>query len=364
MTQPTEQPLAPFSCSFSPQLPELLLKVNCSIAITTYQAGKLVLISPVDENRLKQLPRSFNKPMGFELAGDRMVLATKEEMIVFENSPGLAEHYPNKKNTYDSLFVPRVTFHTGQVDMHDAAFGTDGIWAINTSFSCLCQVNGNHNFVPKWQPPFITELVSEDRCHLNGLVMKDGKPKYVTALGTGNTPQSWRETIVDGGILMDVETNEMILEGLAMPHSPMLYKDELYMLLSATGELIKVNIAEKSYEVVKKIEGFCRGMDVHNDYAFIATSKLRQNSSTFAKLPFAQHASKAGIKVIHLPTMALVGEMNYETTVDEIYSLKVLPNTIRPNILNTINPIHKYALSIPGQTFWANPDAPDVKQNR
>jgi uncharacterized protein (TIGR03032 family) len=348
--------LAPFSCTFSPQLPELMLKLNCSIAITTYQAGKLVLTSPSDENRLSILPRTFAKPMGFDVDGDRIVLATKDEVIFFENSRDLAVHYPNKKNTYDSLFLPRATFYTGQVDMHDIALGKEGIWAINTSFSCLCLVTGNYNFIPKWKPPFITELASEDRCHLNGMVLINGKPKYVTALGTTNTPQGWREDIVQGGVLMDVETNEIILDKLPMPHSPMMYNGELYLLLSATGEIVRVNTRGKSYEVIKQLDGYCRGMDVYGDYLFVAMSKLRKNSSTFAKLSFAEKADKAGIKIIHLPTKAFAMEMRYESSVDEIYSLKILANTVRPNILNTINPIHKYSLSIPGQTFWANPN--------
>jgi uncharacterized protein (TIGR03032 family) len=348
--------LAPFTCSYSPQLPELLLQLKCSLAITTYQAGKLIFISPVDENRITQLPREFSKPMGIEIQGDRMVLATKDEVIYFENSRELAKHYPNKKDTYDSLFLPRTTFYTGQVDMHDVAMGNEGIWAINTSFSCLCQVTGNFNFIPRWQPKFITDLVHEDRCHLNGLVLIDGKPKYVTALGTTDTPQGWRENITSGGVLIDVQTNETILDKLPMPHSPMIYNGELYMLLSATGELIKVNIKQKSYEVVKKLSGFCRGMDIIGDHAFVAMSKLRKNSSTFAKLKFAENADVAAIKVIHLPSQAIVGEFTYQTSVDEIYSLKVLKDSTRPNILNTSNPLHKYSLSIPGKTFWANPE--------
>lgn len=353
---PNNTSLAPFTCSFSPQLPELLLKLNCSIAISTYQANKLVFISPVDENRVTQLPRDFAKPMGFEISGDKMILATKDEVTYFENSKELAAHYPNKKNTYDSLFLPRTTFYSGQVDMHDVALGNDGIWAINTSFSCLCQVTGNFNFIPKWQPEFITKLVSEDRCHLNGLVMLNGKPKYVTALGTTDTMQGWRENIVNGGVLIDVETNEIILDKLPMPHSPMLHNGELYMLLSASGELVKVNLKEKKYDVIKKLEGFCRGMDVCGDYIFVAMSKLRKNSSTFAKLPFADKAGTAGIKVIHLPTKAIVGEFVYQSSVEEIYALKILKDAIRPNILNTANPLHKYSLSIPGSTFWANTD--------
>ncbi len=348
--------IAPFTCSFTPQLSELLFKLNCSIAISTYQAGKLIFISPVDAERITQLPRDFAKPMGFEISGDKLILATKDEIVCFENSKELATHYPNKKNTYDSLFLPRTTFYTGQVDMHDVALGNEGIWAINTSFSCLCLVTGNFNFVPKWQPKFISGLVSEDRCHLNGLVLVNGKPKYVTALSNTDTAQGWRENIIKGGVLIDVETNEIILDKLPMPHSPLLHNNELFMLLSASGELIKVNIKEKKYEVIKKLEGFCRGMDICGDYIFIAMSKLRKNSSTFAKLPFADKADVAAIKVIHLPSKAVVGELVYKTSVDEIYSLKILKNTIRPNILNTTNPLHKYSLSIPGQTFWANPE--------
>jgi uncharacterized protein (TIGR03032 family) len=348
--------LFPFACIFSPGVPELLLGLHCSIAITTYQAGKLVFISPGDENRLTMMPRSFSKPMGFEVDGNRMILATKDEVILFENSRELAVHYPNKPGTYDSLFVPRLTFHTGQVDLHDIAFGTDGIWAVNTSFSCICQVNGNFNFIPEWKPPFITQLVSEDRCHLNGLVMHNGKPRYATMLGYRDIPQGWRDNIMEGGRLMDVESNEIILDRLPMPHSPMFYQGELYMLLSASGEIIKVNIRKKNYEVIKKLDGFCRGMDIHGDYLFAGMSKLRKNSSSFAKLPFAGKANTAGIKIIHLPTGALVGEITYQTSVDEIYGLKIVPDTIRPNILNTINPIFKYALAIPGGTFWAKPE--------
>ena len=364
MNTSATNPLTPFACSYSPQVPELLLNLNCSIAITTYQAGKMVLISPKpDKEHLNILPRTFQKPMGMALAGDKMCLATKDEIILFESSKELAVNYPNKQNTYDQLFVPRVTFHTGQVDMHDIAFGKEGIWAVNTSFSCLCLVNGNYNFVPKWNPPFISELASEDRCHLNGMVLSDGVPKYVTALGTTNTPQGWRDTIVNGGILMDVESNKIILEGLAMPHSPILHNGELYLLLSASGEIIKVNVKDKRYEVIKQLEGFCRGMAIHKDYLFVGMSKLRKNSSTFAKLPFSDKAQQAGIKIIHLPTKALVGEIIFQTSVDEIYEVEILPETLRPNILNTSNPIHKYSLAVPGHTFWANPEEDILNNN-
>lgn len=349
--------MTPFSFTYSPELPELLLKLNCSLMITTYQAGKVVMISPKDENSLVTLPRTFDKPMGMDVQGDRIVLASRNEVTVFENSKELAENYPNKSNTYDSLFVPRATYYTGHVDMHDIAFDKGSIWAINSSFSCLCQVNGHHNFIPKWHPKFITELVSEDRCHLNGLVMENGHPRFVTALGKTNIHQGWRDCITDGGVLIDLVTDENLFEHLAMPHSPILHDGELYVLLSATGQLVKLDVKKKEIAVIKELGGFCRGLDIIGEYAFVGMSKLRKNSSTFAKLPFAEKAQNAGIKVIHLPTRAFVGELTYQTSVDEIYEVKILKDSIRPNILNTTNPIHNYSLSIPGKTFWANPES-------
>lgn len=356
MNTETNNQIIPFGCTFSPQIPELLQKLNISLAISTYQAKKVILISAKDEDSINQLPRTFENPMGIAVQNDSLAIACKDQVIVFQNSRNLAEHYPNKPNTYDSLFIPITTFHTGRVDMHDIAFGKEGLWAINTSFSCLCRVDGSYNFIPQWKPKFITDLVPEDRCHLNGLVTIDGYPKYATALGTGNHAQSWREEIVDGGVLIDIRTDEIIFDKLAMPHSPMMYKGELYVLLSATGQLAKLDIKTKTIEIIKELEGFCRGMDIIDDYAFIGMSKLRKNSSTFAKLPFADKADFAGIKIVHIPTKAFVGELKYQASVDEIYEVKILKEMQRPNILNTLNNIHKYALTLPEKTFWANPD--------
>lgn len=346
--------LAPFSARYSSQVPELLNKLNCSIALSTYQAGKVVIISPHPDNeKLITLPRTFRKPMGMAVQENRMVITTKDEVITLQNSRELAAHYPNKQNTYDSLWLPRSTHYTGMVDMHDVGFGVDGIYGINTSFSCICKIDGEYNFTPVWKPFFIDKVTPGDLCHMNGMVMRDGKPKYITALGTSTTPRGWKDNIINGGILMDVDTNKILLDKLAMPHSPKMYNGELYLLTSASGEFIKVNLQENSYTTLKKFDGFCRGLSFYGDFAFIGFSKLRKNSSTFAKLSFSDKANFSGIKIVHMPTNAEVGEITYETSVDEIYEVLVLENQVRPNILNTHDEIHKYSLAIPGTTFWA-----------
>lgn len=351
--------ITPFACTYSPQLPELLLKLNCSIAISTYQAGKIIFLSPKDENSLIQLPRTFDKPMGIALhpSKDKMAVATKDEVIILSNSQELATYYPKSPNKYDAMYMPRLSYHTAGLDLHDVHFGQinqqEKLFAVNTLFSCIATIDDEHSFTPYWHPPQISKIESSDACHLNGMALVNGKPKYATSFNQGNTAQSWRENITKTGTLYDIDTNDVILDQLAMPHSPKIINGELYLLQSANGELIKVNPTDKTSELIYTFKGFARGMAYHNDYLFVGLSKLRKNSSTFAELPFVDQAQEAGIVIIHLPTRSLVAKISYQSSVDEIYEIQVLPNKLRPNILNTKTPDYKAGLMTPNATFWS-----------
>jgi uncharacterized protein (TIGR03032 family) len=359
------QDFAPFRCSYTPNVPELLAKLGCSLAISTYQAGKLIFLSPKNEDELVQLTRTFNKPMGIALHAepDKLALACKDEVIVFANSGDLAASYPKKRDTYDALYMPRCTYHIGQLDIHDLHWGSEGLYAVNTLFSCIMKIDDHYNFIPYWIPPFVTELTSGDKCHLNGMAMVNGKPKYATAFNQGNAFQSWRDVVTTDGVLMDVETNEIIAGNLRMPHSPGIFNNELYLLFSATGEIVKVDPANGATTIITRLDGFVRGMAFYKNFLFVGLSKLRRNSSTFAKLEIAEKAQHAGITIIHLPTGSIFGEIRYHTSVDEIYDIQVLPGKTRPNILNTIQHDYKQGLSIPGSTFWADPDASTTTKN-
>lgn len=349
-----QKALAPFTCKYTAQLPELLRNLDCSLAISTYQAGKLVFLSAKDEHSLVQLPRHFEKVMGIAESADRrkLALACKDEITVFADSPALAAHYPKAPGKYDALYLPRLTYHTGALDVHDLSFGkNDKLYAVNTLFSCVMTVDNNYNFTPFWQPEFIDKIASEDRCHLNGMAMENGKPKYVTAFNRGNSHQSWRENVTETGVIIDVETDEIIAENLAMPHSPRIFNGDLYVLLSATGELVRIDRKTGEKTTIKKLDGFVRGMSLHGEYLFIGLSKLRKNSSTFAKLNLK--ANRAAVVALHLPTGSIAGEITWLTSLDEIYDIHVLAGKTRPNILNTLTDAHKAAVMIPKSTFWA-----------
>lgn len=344
---------APYTCRYSPNIPELLRQLNCTLAISTYQAGKVIFLSAKDDNHLIQLPRTFKKPMGMALRGQQMAIATLEEVLVLANSTELAWHYPSAPQQYDALYLPRATYYTGMLDLHDLEWADQGLVAVNTSFSCICLIDDTYSFKPIWQPPFISKLAHEDRCHLNGLALDKGRPRYVSAFNQGDTPKSWRENITTSGVLMDMDSGEIIASGLPMPHTPRIIRDNLLVLFSATGELVKVNPETGKWDSICRLDGFVRGMDQCGDYIFIGLSRLRQNSSTFAQLPFTHQAQWAGIAVLHLPTGALVGMIQYLTSVDEIYDIRVLPGLQRPNILNTEKEQHKRGLATPQATYWA-----------
>ncbi len=301
-----------------------------------------------------QLPRTFDKPMGMAMKDHKLAIACRNEIVVTANSKQVASSYPDKPNTYDGMFVPRTQYFSGEVDVHDLEWAGDKLMAVNTLFSCLTIIDDNCSFRPKWKPKFVTELAPEDRCHLNGVAMVDDIPKYVTALGPTNSSKGWREKMLEGGILMDVESNEIIMNGLAVPHTPKIYNGQLYMLLSATGELIKVDLDKGSYDVVSSIQGFVRGMDLVDDYLFVAQSKIRQKSSIFNTAPVAKKSVWCGITIIHLPTGAQAGFIRYNASVEELYDLKVLKGLQRPNILNLQKGIHQKALITPQQVFWFN----------
>lgn len=343
----------PFTCTHSPNVPELLNRLNLTIAISTYQAGKVIFISAVNDEDLIQLPRNFKKAMGMAFKPGKMAIAVQDEVVVLADSPELAATYPPKPGVYDAMFLPRATYYTGHVDIHDLEWAGEDLFAVNTRFSCLAKIDTDFSFKPVWKPHFITRMAPEDRCHLNGMCFSDGKPKYVTALGQTDTPGGWRPSKAEGGIIMDVEKNEVLLDELAMPHSPRIYDGKLYCLLSAMGQLIRVDVEKGSYEVVQQFEGYVRGMAKEDDYLFVGLSKLRKKSSSFGDLPIAEKSIKCGIDIIHFPTMNRVAQIQYKTSVEELYDIKLMKGMRRPNVLSTLKDDFRKALVVPGGTYWA-----------
>jgi uncharacterized protein (TIGR03032 family) len=343
--------LPPFAVSHTSNIPEILHDLGFTLVLSTYQAGKVIFISATSRDKLIQLPRTFDNAMGLAASGPKLAVACRKDLIVLKGFPQLAKNYPKKPNTYDSLFVPMCRYYTGAIDLHDMNFIGNKLVAVNTLFSCLAEINEEYSFTPVWQPPFIKDLLPEDQCHLNGMAMNGNVIEYVTALGTSKTKQGWRENKIRGGVIVHVPTNEIVLEGMSMPHSPRLYDGKLYFLNSAQGELRICDPEKGTSEVITKLGGFARGMARYGDFLFIGISKLRHTTDVFKDLPIAK-TSFAGVVVVYIPYGKVVGHIKYESSVDEIYDVKILADLRRPGILNSENVEENTAVVTPTSSFW------------
>lgn len=342
-----------FKANFSADIPHLLNELNISLIFSTYQAGKVIVIGS-DGQYPYQLVRDFDRPMGMAFQKDMMALACSMSVTVFKNDHQLAVTYPKKPNTYDAFFFPVQSNRTDFIDMHDLAYTSQGLVGVNTAYSCLSRIDGQYSFNPIWKPFFISDLVSNDKCHLNGLAVDSrGDISYVTAFSDTDVKDGWRTNKLQGGVLVDVPNNKIILRNLPMPHSPRLYQGDLYVLLSASEKLVKIDVESGSYTTIAKIDGFIRGLSFVDNYAVIGVSKLRK-THTFADLPIARKKLSAGVVIVDLTSGDIVGEIKYGSDVDEIYDVQVLHGIRRANIMNFIQSIQHRALITPFGSGWVD----------
>jgi uncharacterized protein (TIGR03032 family) len=345
-------------CDVSESFPTWMSQAGGSIVLTTYQAGKVGMIG-WDGRQVTLLFRDFAKPMGLDFDGPRMLLATRYQVIELANAPLLAfEFLEGQPGRYDALFLPRVTYDTGDLNVHDVAFGVDHSWLVNTRFSCLCSPSREYSFVPQWRPPFITEVVPEDRCHLNGLAMDGGLPRFVTALGETNVVGGWRERKADGGVVVDVPTGEVAMRGLCVPHSPRIHDGFLWILNSGRGELWRVDLESFRHEVVCSLPGYLRGLCFVGSVALVGLSTIREKH-IFGGLPVQQRCPRllCGVAVVELRTGRQIGLFEFTGGCTELFDVRFVPDCRRPMILSAEKQSAGQAVTAPDFAYWLRPSA-------
>ena len=314
----------------------LLAKFNIAIAVTSYQSGRLYLLGRNPKGGLMVNEQYFQKAMGLHYLDGTLYMATLANIYRMEN---ILRADQVMDGQFTDCFVPRTAHLTGILDAHDVGVTKkDEILFVNTRYNCIAEVSNAHSFKVHWKPDFISSVVSEDRCHLNGLAMQDGAAKYVTAVSKSDTIDGWRDRRSGGGIIIDVEENEIVCEGLSMPHSPRMYNGKLWVLNSGAGELGWVDLSKKDlsqrFQPVVFCPGFVRGLAFHDKYAFVGLSKPRYER--FEGLTLDERLSKAdsepwcGVQVIDLNSGSCVQWFRIDGKIGELYDVEVLPSLICP----------------------------------
>lgn len=325
-------------------LVERLASLNTALIFSSYQSGLLYMLGRKPGGGAHLHQSAMKKPMGLWVEdGDSFTLSAGFQIMRFQNGLNANERV---NDMFDACYVARQTFNTGELDAHDVGIGKDGLpLFINTRFNCLATIDPKHSFKEAWRPPFISALIDEDRCHLNGLAMEDGEAAYVTAVSQSDTIDGWRDRRDDGGIVIDVRKNKVICKGLSMPHSPRLYKGELWLLNSGTGELgVVEGAASGKGKFVPRIfcPGFGRGLAIKNGFAFVGLSKPRyqrfEGLALDTRLAEADSAPWCGIQIIDLAKGACVDWFRIDGAVSEIYDVALLEGHACPMAIGPTAP--------------------------
>lgn len=371
---PTQPPLE-ISCSR--YFIDWLSQQKISLAFTSYQTHRLFLLGVKPDGKISIFERIFDRAMGLYALPNRLYLSSRYQIWQLDNVLNPGEFHQG----YDQLYVPRVGYTTGDLDTHDICYGVSPqlgieqptLMFVNTLYSCLATLSERHSFKPLWQPPFISKLAPEDRCHLNGMATVEGQVRYMTAISESDVLSGWRNHRNSGGILMDITRNEMILKGLSMPHSPRYSQNKLWLLNSGTGELgfVDFTLAPK-FEPITFCPGYLRGLTFVENFAIVGLSKPRERS--FSGLPLDEELLKknatpqCGLMVIDLKSGNVVHWLQIEGMVTEVYDVQVIKDSQRPMALGfktseisqvitletpTVNRVQSYPTSEVSQSIYS-----------
>ena len=379
-----------FSYTYSDNLPGILKHLNISLAFTSYQAGRLMLVR-TDGDTLEINFKEFPRPMGLTVTDQGLILGTFTQVIHFQREDTLLNQikrplpdinsdittprtfaddeqkeediearkadamYQQKlqpvDERVDACFIARSSHHTGMINVHDIEWGDTGLWVVNSSFSCLATIEPGYSFVPQWKPPFISELVPEDRCHLNGMTLRDGKPAYVTTFSQFESQKQWRDSDRRLGTLIDVQRNEVVVSGLAMPHSPRWHNGKVYFCHSGEGQVSCYHPDTGKTEVIAELPGFTRGMDIYGSLMFVGLSRSRKSDVTSPALINQKYKETwSGIWLINLDDNKVVGQIKFQGNVDQIYDIAILNNTCFPELIEPNHPRMRNHFCHPGLT--------------
>ena len=348
----------PLRSVYTSSFGDILKQTGVSLVVSTYQASKVILIRYDPETGTVNTHfRTFNKPMGIAVDPTRLAIGGTNTVWYYRNMPAVARKL-EPEGKHDAAWLPRRIHVTGDIDIHEMAWAADGeLWLVNTRFGCLCTLDADHSFHPRWRPPFISALVPEDRCHLNGLAMLDGRPQFVTALGETDSRGAWRENKANGGLLMEVPTRTTLLRGLSMPHSPRWYDNKLWFLESGQGSIALADPRHGTWRTVAQMPGFTRGLDFFGPLAFIGLSQVRE-SATFSGIPLVERLEEriCGVWIVDLRDGRVLGFLRFEEGVQEIFAVQVLPGARFPEMLEWNDERLKHSYVLPDDALAEVPE--------
>src|SRR5262252_4916454 len=124
----------PLCAAHTPNFPQLLRQLGASLLVTTYQAGKLVMVRD-EGDHLNTHYRAFQSPMGLALTdgGARLAIGTTLQVWEFRDNRDVACRL-EPAGRHDACFLPRSSHVTGNVLIHEMAYGAGDVGRFSKTF--------------------------------------------------------------------------------------------------------------------------------------------------------------------------------------------------------------------------------------
>jgi len=322
-----------------------LLENKCSIVISCYRKHKLFCLGVQGNGEVSTYFLNTLRPMGLVAHNNMLISSSLGNITTY-----VADSDENHKEWgyFDSIYRPTHVYLSADSDVHDLRIdpATSSIYYVSALFNCICTPSTTKSFNVYWTPPWITKdkhgnPPCEDRCHLNGMALFEGKPRFVTACCISDYHQAWREHQGEG-VVYDILEETIVAHGLWAPHSPNWYRNQLWIAEAGTGQFGYVDLDTRKFVPKKFVPGFIRGITFFKNFALVNTSMDRHDVA-FKDIPLGDILQKenrsvrAGVHVIDMDTPGLDIKHWFEflDPKTELYDIACIENTRRIRILET-----------------------------
>jgi uncharacterized protein (TIGR03032 family) len=317
---------ASLSCRYSSGLVTLLRSLNISLVLTSAEGSRVLSIG-ANQQELVMSVVDFDQPHGIAASGNKIALSLNQQLRLFvsrDRSESSCQSDRYYESQHRQEFSAQQSRHTAGFSSPDLAWGTEGLWIANPTYSCLSTLTNDGRLLNLWKPGFNSEFSEEDRCWVNGVALEDGTPRYVTAMAEWNTVRGWRESVLNPGVIIHVPGGEVLCRGLFSPTAPRVHNGRLWVLQACSGQLCLVNRQTGEFDVVETFPGYTTGLDCHAGYGFVGLSSTYSDADLNVRPLAAQGNLWCGLAVVDLTTGKAVEALKLLSGFESISAVAVV----------------------------------------
>ena len=175
---------------------------------------------------------------------------------------------------YDALGVRSYLRIDDVGDPHDVlALDETRLLCVSSRDNAIVSIAPDGTVTPYWEM-----AAPVDAWHVNCLTRRDGRV-FASAFGRFDTFRGWHARLGAGtGIVFDVESGEVVVDGLSQPHTPR-WIDDAWVVCNSYERTV-VRVEANGHRFAVPVGGFSRGLCAIGDRIYAGVSTPRQSVHT------------------------------------------------------------------------------------